>query len=395
MTGDGISHSERQVRRKQILLLGGIVAALAAAGVLFAVITAPREATAPKGKVEKTVFKVGAGASDREAFAAQFAAEQDQLRKELEELKRWREAQQREQERAAKEARQAPPVPPALLLPPPAPPPAAAQPQPKPAPPPPPTAPPAPQPVAPKQPIATVRMVQVAMPEDVAKKADERAGRTGNASPAYVPAGSFARAILLNGLDAPTGGNAQQNPHPLVLRLVDDAVLPNDYRGAARSCFVTGAGHGDISAERAYLRLDRLSCIDDKGRALDVKVQGYVAGEDGKTGVRGRLVTKSGQVLANALLTGLLSGIGKGIQQSATQQTTTVMGAVTSQVTDPFRAGIGEGAGRALEELSRYYLRLADKIFPVVEIDAGREVDVVLTRGVTLEPTVEKAEAQK
>ncbi|HXF47081.1 MAG TPA: TraB/VirB10 family protein [Burkholderiaceae bacterium] len=390
---EAMSNAERAVRRKQMLVLGGVLSALAGAGVLFAVLTASDGPTTPKGKVEKTVFKVGAGASDKEAFAAQFAAAQDELKKELEELKRWRDAQQKEQERANKEARSTPPVPPALLLPPPAPPPQAAAPtQPKPVPPPPTSAPAQTQP---KPPAPAVRMVQVAALAEATKKSDDRSGPSGNMSGVYVPAGSFARAIMLNGLDAPTGGNAQQNPHPIVLRLADDAVMPNDHRGPTRACFVTGAGHGDISSERAYLRLDRLSCIDDKGETLDVKVQGYVAGEDGKTGVRGRLVTKSGQVLANALLTGLLSGIGKGIQQSATQQTTTVMGAVTSQVSDPFRAGIGEGAGRALEELSRYYLRLADKIFPVIEVDAGREVDVVLTRGVSLEPTIEKAEAQK
>ena len=31
-------------------------------------------------------------------------------------------------------------------------------------------------------------------------------------------------------------------------------------------------------------------------------VKGYVAGEDGKAGMRGRLVSKQGQILANALL---------------------------------------------------------------------------------------------
>jgi conjugal transfer pilus assembly protein TraB len=201
----------------------------------------------------------------------------------------------------------------------------------------------------------------------------------------YVPSGSFARAVMLNGLDAPTGGNAQQNPHPVLLQLLDDATLPNRFKSRLQSCFVTAAAHGDISSERAFVRLDRMSCIDEDGGAVDIKVQGYVAGEDGKTGLRGRLVTKSGQVLANALLTGLLSGIGKGIQADSVQQNTTITGAVTTQVKDPWRAGLGEGIGKAMEEVSRYYLRLADKIFPIIEVDAGRVVDVVFTRGLSIE----------
>ena len=35
--------------------------------------------------------------------------------------------------------------------------------------------------------------------------------------------------VLLGGLDAPTGGQSQTNPHPVLLRLVDSAVLPNHY----------------------------------------------------------------------------------------------------------------------------------------------------------------------
>ena len=36
-----------------------------------------------------------------------------------------------------------------------------------------------------------------------------------------------------------------------------------------------------------------------------------LAGEDGKAGMRGRLVSKQGQLLANALLAGVASGIGQ------------------------------------------------------------------------------------
>ena len=63
----------------------------------------------------------------------------------------------------------------------------------------------------------------------------------------YLPV-SFTRAVLLGGLDAPTGGQSQTNPHPVLLRLVDSAVLPNRYRGQVRECFVIGAGYGDISS---------------------------------------------------------------------------------------------------------------------------------------------------
>ncbi|MDO8775940.1 MAG: conjugal transfer protein TraB, partial [Burkholderiaceae bacterium] len=71
---------------------------------------------------------------------------------------------------------------------------------------------------------------------------------------------SFTRGTLLGGLDAPTGGQSQSNPHPVLIRLSDNSILPNRFRGEYRDCFVVAAGYGDISSERAYLRTESLSC---------------------------------------------------------------------------------------------------------------------------------------
>ena len=208
----------------------------------------------------------------------------------------------------------------------------------------------------------------------------------GQSSETYMPAGTFARAVLLNGLDAPTGGQAQQNPMPIVLRLIDNAQLPNAVRANLKDCVVTANGTGDLSSERAYVRLDRLSCVDEEGGAIDVAVKGYVSGEDGKTGLRGRLVTKSGQVVANALFTGVIAGLGEALRQSSTTVATApVTGVQTQTVDNSLRYGMGAGLARSTDRIAQYYIKLADKLFPVVEVDGGRVVDVVFTRGVSVE----------
>ena len=197
---------------------------------------------------------------------------------------------------------------------------------------------------------------------------------------------SFTRGTLLGGLDAPTGGQAQSNPHPVLIRLSDNSVLPNRFRGEYRDCFVVAAGYGDISAERAYLRTESLSCVRADGAALEVKIQGSVYGEDGKVGMRGRVVTKQGQMLANALLAGVVSGIGQGLAISSTSYSTSALGTVaTASGTDAFVAGLGTGVGKALDRLAQYYIKLAENTFPVIEVDAGREIDVVITKGVRID----------
>ncbi|KAB2318950.1 conjugal transfer protein TraB [Betaproteobacteria bacterium SCN1] len=202
----------------------------------------------------------------------------------------------------------------------------------------------------------------------------------------YLPAGTFFRVVLLAGLDAPTGGQAQNNPHPVLLRVLDPAQLPNRYLADMKDCVLTANGYGDISSERAYIRLDRMSCIDQQGGAVDVSVKGYIAGEDGKAGMRGRLVTKQGQALANAFLAGIGSGIGTAFKQNATTTSVSPLGS-TSTIADgkELQAGLAEGVGSAMQQLSKYYIKLAEQIFPVIEVDGGRVADVILTRGISIE----------
>lgn len=211
----------------------------------------------------------------------------------------------------------------------------------------------------------------------------------------YLPAGSFARAVVLAGATVSTGGTAASNPVPMLLEVKDLARLPNAFRADVKACFVTANATGDLSSERVWIRLERLSCMTREGRAFDARIQGYVTGDDGKTGVRARLVTRSGQAIANALLAGSISGLGKAVSLSAQSSTTYTSGAVGTTVSDSFRAGLGEGMQSALDRIADYYIRLADKIFPCLEVDSGRRVDLILSQGVgvELEETRTKTEA--
>lgn len=196
--------------------------------------------------------------------------------------------------------------------------------------------------------------------------------------------GSFARARLLNGVEAPTGGQANGNPVPMLLEIKDPAFLPNRYRSDVKRCMVTANATGDLSSERVLVRVDRLSCITESRGAIDVKLTGYVTGEDGKTGLKARVVTRSGQAIANALLVGTLSGLGEAVSLAAQDSSTNFAGTVTNSVNNPWRAGLGEGMQDALDRVADYYLKLADKIFPVLEVDAGRDVDIVITQSASI-----------
>lgn len=199
----------------------------------------------------------------------------------------------------------------------------------------------------------------------------------------YLPAGSFVKAALLSGLDAPTGGQAQSNPQPVLLRLVDDGTLPNQFSSRIRSCHLTAAGYGDISSERAYLRLERMSCVLRDGKVVDSPIKGFVTGEDGKAGMRGNLISKQGQMIAKALVSGVAGGIGSGISEAYSSiSTSATTGTVTT--VDPGKIGqfgVANGFGKTLEKVADWYLQRANETYPIIEVTSGRSVDIVLTEG--------------
>ena len=198
----------------------------------------------------------------------------------------------------------------------------------------------------------------------------------------YLPTGSFATAILLSGMDAPTGGQAKSQPVPVLLRVMDAGQLPNFWNSDVDNCHVTGAAHGDIASERAHIRLETLTCVLVNGDVIEEPIKGYVAGEDGKAGLRGRLVSKQGALIAKSLLAGVASGLGHSLTQQYQQVSTSPLGNVTT--IDPnkaFEAGLATGASNALEKIADYYIARANEIYPIIEVDANRIGEIILLGG--------------
>jgi conjugal transfer pilus assembly protein TraB len=203
-----------------------------------------------------------------------------------------------------------------------------------------------------------------------------------------LPAGSILRGVLLSGMDAPTGRQARRDPYPALVRIKHDAILPNRFRADVRECFLVAAGYGDLASERAYLRTEAITCIREDGGAIEVPLDAYAVGEDGKVGVRGRLVSKQGQVIGKAML----ASFAEGFSQMFGRVPVPVV-ATTAGTTQPFQqafsgqavqAGAVKGVGSALDRLANYFLDMAEEMFPVIEVDAGRGIEFVLNRGATL-----------
>ena len=211
-------------------------------------------------------------------------------------------------------------------------------------------------------------------------------------SEVFIPAGSILTGVLLNGLDAPTGKKAKKEPMPVLFRIKKEAILPNRFHADVRECFLLAAGFGDLSAERAYFRGETFSCVRQDGGVIEVPMNAYATGEDGKNGIRGRVVSKQGALLAQSMMAGFLRGFSDAFGRNqipvlmtgglgSLAGSTPFQNAFSSQ---SMEGGALKGAGYAMERLSHFYMDMAEEIYPVIEVDATRQVNFIVQKGTAL-----------
>lgn len=201
-----------------------------------------------------------------------------------------------------------------------------------------------------------------------------------------LPAGAFAQAVLIGSMDANCGVSSTSDPKPVLLRILENGTLPNNFKSKLKRCVAVGASHGDVSSERVYIRLERMSCIDKRtGEVIETDVAGYIAGEDGKAGIRGEVVDRSGSMIARAAVGGFFGGISQFMQGSIMNQQLSQLSKETDGKAifnmDALKQGGVQGVGSALDKLSDYYIKRAEQLQPVIQIAAGRTVDIVFTHG--------------
>jgi membrane-associated HD superfamily phosphohydrolase len=202
----------------------------------------------------------------------------------------------------------------------------------------------------------------------------------------YVPAGSFVKAVMLGGADTSTAANAQNNPEPMLFRILEAGTLPNGKKSHLKDCLVLAKVFGDISSERGEIRTRSISCVRPNDEVVDQRIEGYVFGPEGKYGVRGNPIWREGSLLQRAFLAGTLSGFGEGLQNKYTTTSISPLGATqTVNNSDIFKYGLAAGGSNAMDKLAEYNIRRAELYHPVIQISAGTVVDIVFKDGFFLD----------
>lgn len=231
--------------------------------------------------------------------------------------------------------------------------------------------------------VAPIKIVSVT--ESVEEESEAENDKDEERDGIYMPLGSILTGVTITGMDAPTSKGARKDPFPSLIRIQKEAILPNRFREDVRECFMILSGYGDMSSERAYLRSEAISCIRDDGAVIESSIKGYAVGEDGKAGIRGRLVSKQTAMIKQSLKAGFAKGFADALDTNPVPvvNTNPSDSAIYQEVfnKNAVRSGFSSGASTAMEKVAQFYLDLAEGMFPVIEIDAGRQIEIVITKG--------------
>ena len=186
-----------------------------------------------------------------------------------------------------------------------------------------------------------------------------------------LPLGSTVTGELLTGAFAT---KARGDALPVLMRLRSAFTGPNDTEIPLEDCLLIGKATADISSVRARVEAVSLSCVLPDGTAFERQVKGYFTGEDGTLGVPGRWEFRSGRWLANLLSAMGTTAAGLYADVAIAQEiggTNAILGGIsTSDVTD---------------RIQEFFLARAEEILPVVWVESGTPVYVVMLEGLTIE----------
>lgn len=110
-------------------------------------------------------------------------------------------------------------------------------------------------------PPSQVTYQSVPVPNRIQRKVFTRnEGKQGPSLP-YIPSGSFAKAMLIEGADTNASVTGNESTVPMQLRITGLVEMPNSKTYDATGCFVGLEAWGDVSSERAIVRTRNRWCL--------------------------------------------------------------------------------------------------------------------------------------
>ena len=185
-----------------------------------------------------------------------------------------------------------------------------------------------------------------------------------------LPLGSVVTGELMTGAFAT---KVRGDALPVLVQLRSAYSGPNDSEIPLEDCLLIGKATADIASVRARVEAVNLSCVLPDGTAFERPVRGYFTGEDGTLGVPGRWEFRSGRWLGNLLsaMGTVAAGVYADIEIAEALQGADILGSIS--------------ASETTDRIQEFFLQRAEEILPVVWVESGTPVYVVMLEGLTIE----------
>lgn len=211
--------------------------------------------------------------------------------------------------------------------------------------------------------------------------------------PSFTLMPGFAKGVIVAGANVPTMQANATDAKPVWISINSDALIANNDFMNLKDCLVLATATGDLISSRALIRLSKLSCsmtdFEGKKYKIEQKIEGWVYGEEGTMGVKGRLVSKEGEIIKKgiplALVEGAINMLSKTNNYAIFPNGLTTQTA-TSNPLQEFTNGGATGTTKILNKFSEYYLKILENLNPYVEVKVKREVTIAFKGGEKLTP---------
>jgi hypothetical protein len=193
--------------------------------------------------------------------------------------------------------------------------------------------------------------------------------------------GSFARAKLLHGIDCPVGGTGVVtdlfNHVPVTAVLTGKFVGPNGSAVNIGHAEFQGVCVGQRTTERARIKIESLSYVDEEGKQQNISVNGYINdGTDNSIDVPGYLIsTRTDDLIKTASFAGLSTMASALSGAQITQTASAATGTSTSSVTGDVGTSVAaSGLAAVLERVATLTAAELEASVDIIRVPAGRGI---------------------
>jgi len=200
----------------------------------------------------------------------------------------------------------------------------------------------------------------------------------------------FMTAYMVTGAYAPAFQEGSMEPLPVLFEAEGDIIMANDTIGSLDKCFLLGSAKGNMNSETADIKLVSINCLINGGEyRIEGTISGWVIGENGTPGLQGELLHKNGAWLARTFVSGFFetfsSALAGGNSQTIDLGNSSSTGSTGTSTGEAINGNLlsagASGISNVFSKLGDYYLKMAEQIFPVIEVKGGRTVSILLIGG--------------